>query len=200
MRSHLETHDTDPFSPPPPTAPFHDPASGEWVLSRYADVLAAFREPRLQPVNAKSEGSDVAAQARLRSDSVEALSAPRVSAWQAQLEPRAYDLVGRLPSDRPVDVVQEFAQPWSLDVAVIVTGADWAEAERLRDLAREVSAATADPSNSLLQSRGKAAGTELARRFDKAPIPMPRARFRSSIPNVTCVFGECLAGLAAVSR
>lgn len=36
----------DPLSPPRPEAPHFDPALGAWVLSRYADVLAAFREPQ----------------------------------------------------------------------------------------------------------------------------------------------------------
>lgn len=111
-------------------------------------------------------------QSRLRSETIAALPAAKLSEWEAQLEPLACDLIDRLPSDHLVDIVGEFAQLWSLSMAVIVTGARWGDAERLRDLARDVSSATADPSNSSLQSRAKAANTELARAFDKAPVSL----------------------------
>ena len=46
---------TDPLSPPPPEAPYFDQAAGAWILSRYADVLAAFRETRLWPIGQRGE-------------------------------------------------------------------------------------------------------------------------------------------------
>ena len=37
--------------PPEPAAPYFDANLNAWVLSRYADVLAAFRDPRLRTVS-----------------------------------------------------------------------------------------------------------------------------------------------------
>ncbi len=83
--------------------------------------------------------------------------------WQAQVEPLAFALIDRMPSRRPVDIVQEFARPWSLGVATIMTGANPADSERLETLAAQISLATADPSNSALGRDVTAANTELKR-------------------------------------
>src|SRR5581483_1269533 len=45
----------DQYSPPEPGPSYFDPGRNAWVLSRYADVMAAFREPSLWPVPARGE-------------------------------------------------------------------------------------------------------------------------------------------------
>src|ERR1700719_975163 len=93
----------DDLSSPPPGAPYFDPASDEWILSRYADVLSAFRDPRLWPVGSRGEDEgeggarDEDGRLRARGPVLDAISAPNVGAWQTQLEVLGDDFVERLP-------------------------------------------------------------------------------------------------------
>jgi cytochrome P450 len=91
----------------------------DWVLTRYDDVLAALKEPSF--VQTGDSGTvDAAEQQRARADVLAALPASRVEDWQTQITPLALDLLDRLPSDRPVDLVSEFIRPWCNAVAPIV--------------------------------------------------------------------------------
>jgi cytochrome P450 len=170
----------DPLSPPPSEAPRFDPVLATWVLSRYADVLAALREPRLSPISADSKDrpavANQAEQVHIRAELIGAFSASRVAEWQAQIQPLAHGMLGVLGTDRPVDLVREFAQPWSLRVAAMVTGADSVDCEPLADLARQVSAAAAEPWDPELQSAAAAASTELEKKLEGG-MPMRAPAF-----------------------
>jgi cytochrome P450 len=171
----------DPLSPPPPAAPFFDRARDAWVLSRYADVLAAFREPRLWPVGAKprerSQIGDEATSARLRVALQTALAPSQLAAWEARFIAMARETAERLPAAKPVDLVAEFAMPWSLRVAMLVTEADPARGDELAELARTVSAASAEPYDEALRSAKAAAHPQLERHFENARMPMAAAAF-----------------------
>ena len=186
-------------SPPCPEAPHFDPAQGAWVLSRYADVLAAFREPRLWPVGARRDDPpgirDEAAHDRVAAETMAALSPATLAGWQAQIEPLAHRLLEQLPTDRAVDLVGEFAQPWSLAVAVLVTGADAADGERLAALARQVSAAAAEPDDSALQSRAAAATAELERCFEKRTMPLGEPAFVAPSQTLPCFLANAWLAL-----
>jgi len=144
--------------------PYFDSALGAWVLRRYADVLAALHDPRLSQVGATSQGT--------RSHTRAALSLSRIVKWQSQIEPLARSMMDALPSDRPVDLVGEFAQPWCAELACIVTGVDRKDCRQLTELARLVSAAAADPDDPALKSTASAANDELKRRVPVGSIPM----------------------------
>jgi cytochrome P450 len=191
-------NDADPLSPPRPEAPRFDPAVATWVLSRYADVLAALRDARLRPISADSKDrspiADQADQLRLRAETLEAFSPSRVAEWQAQIGPLAYTVLELLPTDRPVDLVREFAQPWSLRVAAIVTGADSLDCESLTDLAREVPAAAAEPRDSVLQSTAAAANIELERRL-QGDMPMRAPAFVALSQTLPCLLANAWLAL-----
>jgi cytochrome P450 len=191
-------NDTDPLLPPPSEAPHFDPAVATWVLSRYPDVIAGLREPRLWPISAKSKErppiTDQADQLRLRAETLEAFSASRVAEWQAWIEPLAHSVLELLPTDRPVDVIREFAQPWSLRVAAIVTGADSLDCEPLANLAGQVSAAAAEPLDSVLQSAAEAASTELERKL-KGSMPMRAPAFVALSQTLPCFLANAWLAL-----
>ena len=63
----------------------------------------------------------------------------------------------------PSDLVSEFAQPWALAVALIVTGAKAEDAGRLNAFAQAVFSAAAEPFDAGLQKSGEQATVELAR-------------------------------------
>src|SRR5689334_15756773 len=112
-----ETND-DPLSPPRPVPPYRDESRSVWVLSRYAEVVAALREPRLSVEGGRREDGreveDAGAKLRVRTEMTAALSAAKLSEWQGKIEPLARELVDRLPCGRAVDIVQEFARPLCL--------------------------------------------------------------------------------------
>jgi cytochrome P450 len=74
MKVEPDERHADPLSPPQPVAPYRDPSRNAWVLSRYRDVLAALREPRLRLRQSEnlSETSDMG---KIRSETLTALSA-----------------------------------------------------------------------------------------------------------------------------
>jgi cytochrome P450 len=170
----------DPLSPRTPEPAHFRPALPGWVLSRYEDVLAALREPRFWPIGPKdgepSEIGDPAKHLDMRAATSAAFSAARVADWQAEMEPLAHRLMHRLPTHRPVDLVREFAQPWCLDAAAIVTEANAVERGPLADLARQVSAAAAEPNDPVLESEAVAANAELETRL-QGGIPMRASAF-----------------------
>ena len=172
---------TDALSPQAPQPAYYDPAVDGWVLSRYSDVLAALHETRLRPVDSRAstppERTDIEAQQQLRRDTLTALSRRKIQFWQTQFADLARSRFRTLRSYTRFDVVREFAEPWSLAVALIVTEADEKEGERLGELAREVSKSTADPLNEELRVPAKAANLELAKRLESSPIPMSGPAF-----------------------
>lgn len=121
------------------------------MLSRYADVLAAFRSPSLVPTGAKSKtrsgkaAPDKSVQLKLRAETKAALSLKHLQQWQKVLMPEVSALTQSLPTGQTVDLVGEFAQPLCLILATAVTGADPHDAKRLEKLAKHVSAAAAEP-------------------------------------------------------
>jgi len=149
--------------------PYFDSALGAWVLRRYADVLAALHDPRLSPVGTTSRET--------RSHTRAALSLSRIVDWQSQIEPLARSMMDALPSDRQVDMVSEFAQPWCVELACIVTGVDRKDRRQLTELARRVSAAAADPDDPELKSAASAANDELGRSVPGESIPMAGPAF-----------------------
>lgn len=167
--------------PPPPAAPYFDQERGGWILSRYADVTTALREPRLWPVTAHGEDQsktrDETGRLRLRPDVQDALSASRLSEWQAQLQQPTRCALDALPRDRPVDLLGEFAKPWCLTVAMLVTGADPADRERLSELGNTVFAGTGAPDGSPQKADAARATAELEQVFEHLGVPMGEPTF-----------------------
>lgn len=149
--------------------PHFDSALNAWVLRRYPDVLAALHDPRLSPVGPASEN--------IRSRTLAALPVSRIAEWQTQVEPLARRMMDALPTDRPVDLVSEFAEPWCEELAYLVTGTVRNECLRLVELARLVSAAAADPDDAELKSAASAANDELERKVPGGSIPMAGPAF-----------------------
>src|SRR5690349_17445728 len=89
----------DLLMPSPPRAAYFDGARDEWVLSGYADVLAALNDSRLVPAGQ--------VQPSIHDGTHKFLSAAQLSEWRSEIESLAHSRVAALPVDRPVDLVGE---------------------------------------------------------------------------------------------
>src|ERR1700746_894723 len=76
----------DPPSPPEIEPPYFDNTLNAWVLSRHADILAAFRATNLSPVSPESRNasasSDESARLKMRAAAMAALAPPQLRAWR----------------------------------------------------------------------------------------------------------------------
>lgn len=162
-------------------APYFDSRRKAWVLSRGSDVEAAFLEPNLWLVGPDaSEVPDAVArkqQAHVRMEALAAFPAGRLSQWADEWDSLAREIAKKLPRSRSVDVAAEYAFPWSLEVALRVTGAPRTAAGELCSLAEAVTAGTADPENAGLKEAAARAGVALDRELADSPPPMASATF-----------------------
>jgi cytochrome P450 len=133
------------------------------VLSRYADADAAFREPLL------SAGERGAWHEQYRRAASTAFSGPRLAEWRSSIEQEAKNICGRLQSGATLDLIHDFARPFSAATSDIVTGQSREEA---RQCARAIFLAAAEPFDAWLQEHGSEATRRLAEMFhgDFAPL------------------------------
>jgi len=166
---------------PPPREPYLDESRGVWVLSRYRDVLAALREPRLWPAGSPGEDPritrDEAGRLRLRGPTMDNLPAARVAEWQQQLEPVARGLLQRLAGEQTVDLLTAFAMPLCLRFALLVLDPPTHLHERLAGLGGDVFAATGAPDDSPLRAHASSATAELETFLRGSVMPMPEPTF-----------------------
>lgn len=172
---------SEPFAPPHPIAAWFDPAPDAWVLSRYSDVLAAFREPRLWTINGNGDDQmevrDDSGRLAARGAMQEALSHPKVVEWHKHFEAVVDSVLSSLPGNRPVDLLREFSQPCCLSLATLITGADPADAPRLGALGAATFAGTGADDGSEIKARAVEAGAELNRYFANSPFRMGEPTF-----------------------
>jgi cytochrome P450 len=171
----------EPLRPPPPRAPYFDTGRGAWVLSRYADVVAAFAEPNLWATSTEGEDQSASRDARgvllARGAIQDALSPQRLTRWQAEIEALAGRILEGLPDERAVDLLHEFAMPLCLDLAMRITGADRADQFRLAALAAQVFARVGAADGSAARTAADAATAELERMLAGADIPKGEPAF-----------------------
>src|ERR1700733_12453016 len=133
-------------SPCPPELedPYFDDHLRAWVLSRHADILAAFRASSLSlssPNDQKGgEPSGDSDRTKMRWETMEALSPNQLRAWRQRIAPEVDALIHRLPTEEPVDLLDGYARPLCLSLAAMVTGISRRAAEDLYEMARRVSA------------------------------------------------------------
>ena len=175
-------------------APRFDEANGAWVLSRNSDILAACRTSCLALAGFDStkvvKAPDEQAHRAMRAETLEALAPQQLRQWRDRLAEEAEALVEALPRERPVDLVGEYAQPLCLFLAAMATSVPMEEAERFARLAREVSEASAEPGDSALKMRAKAANVELRSNFSKGPEALRDSGFVALSQTLPCLLSK----------
>src|ERR1700748_2445891 len=146
--------------PPQVETAYFDYALNAWVLSKHADILAAFRDSSLAPTSPHdrntAEPSDDGDRAKMRAETMEALSPTQLRAWRAQLTPEVHARVDTLPTAEPVDLMDQYARPLCLSLAATVTGISRDDGIGLYEKAQRVSAAAAEPYDLALRVDAKA--------------------------------------------
>lgn len=145
---------------------------GAWMVTRYDDVLAGLRDERLSAVSAGDDAQpqlvDPAAHAQMRRTAFELFAPTRIDGWREQIEPLARDMLAAAGANGRIDLVREFAEPWSQRVAAVVTGTDENVSARLSCYAQDVFAAAAEPRDAVLAANARNATIELARGLHSA--------------------------------
>jgi hypothetical protein len=185
-------------------AAYFDEALKAWVLSRHADILAAFHASSLSPAShANNQGSQPSSESdqfertrfesdrlRMRADAMEALSPAQLRVWREHLTPAAYALASSLPIEEPVDLMDAYARPLCLSLAAMVTGISRSDAECLCERAQGISAAAAEPYDPALRRSAKSASTELRNHFHSGAEALRESGFVALSQTMPCILGN----------
>jgi cytochrome P450 len=183
------THDQLDSSSPPEVEPaYFDSVLNAWVLSKHADILAAFRATSLAPTGAHDK--DDTLRSRIRAETIEALSPAQLRAWREELTPEVQLLADALPTAEPMDLMDAYARPLCLSFAAIVTGISREHSIRLNEKAQRVSAATAEPYDPALRAGAKAANAELRSCFHSGPETLRDSGFVALSQTLPCLLGN----------
>jgi cytochrome P450 len=181
-------------SPPKIEAPYFDDHLQAWVLSKYADILAAFRSSSLCPAGHGPTNTSVPADeeglVKMRAEAMEALSPAQLAAWRERLAPEVQARAERLPIDEPVDLIHVYARPLCLSLAAMVTGISREEASRLQESAQRVSAAAAEPFDPALRRSAQSANAELRQHFHSGPEALRDSGFVALSQTMPCILGN----------
>jgi cytochrome P450 len=180
--------------PPGPEAACFDAILNAWVLSRHADILAAFRSSSLFPASSDStrpvQPSAEADHLKMRTETMEALPSFRLNAWRDELLPQAEALADGLPEDAAVDLLEAYARPLCLSLAAMVTGVSGGVARGLCERARLVSAASAEPYDPALRPGAELANEELKGYFHSGPESLRDSGFVGMSQTMPCLLGN----------
>jgi cytochrome P450 len=188
---------TDPHQPP-----YFDSAKRVWILTRYADVLAALQHPHLWPVGGgareiEAESRDEVGRLKMRSDVLARFSPANLAEWRALMQSDAVRIMHSLPTDRPVDLFREFTLPWGLTVAILATGSNPADREKLGALSTRVFAATGASDDSPLRPDAAQATAELEGIFQNGSIPLGEPTFVALSQTMARLIASCWHALAS---
>jgi cytochrome P450 len=174
--------------------PYFDASLDAWVFSRYADIVAALRDPSLIPTSVTkrkpaTEWNDEE-HLKMRSETLAALPASQLRAWKEQLAHHARQLVSTLPQDRPVDLIGEYASPLCLAISIPITGIHQDDALNILVRAQTVSAAAADPYDETLSKTAKTADAEVRRCFHAGPESLRHGGFVAITQTMPALLGN----------
>jgi cytochrome P450 len=180
--------------PPEIETPYFDNLLDAWVLSRHADILAACRTSNLARVGhisrRASEPTGDSDWLKMRAETMEALSPERLRKWREQVALEVQAMVGSLPIEEPVDLMDGYARPLCLSLAAMVTGISRDDAEGLQQRASRVSRAAAEPYDPALRVSAKAANEELRVCFHAGPEALRDSGFVALSQTMPCILGN----------
>ena len=177
-----------------------DDSLSAWVLTRYADVTAAFHSPALFPSGLSGSASSVAAVnkralSQMRRETRDALSPAQLRVWRREMAAAARVEAKGLTTGRSVDLIGSYAKPLCLRLAAMVTGISTSEAERIRAITEPISASAAEPFDHALKDAAKTASTSIRSCFHTGPEPLRDSGFVALAHTLPCLLGNAWSGL-----
>jgi cytochrome P450 len=180
--------------------PYFDTQLNGWVLSRYADVAAAFYCRDLALVGPASKTRyplvDETSRLRMRTETRDALSPIALRCWRKQILHHARERVAQFQCDQPIDLIGEYAEPLCLGLAIVATQPDVHPSQHHINLAAQVSRAAAEPLDDQLRSESRLARAELQPLFSKGPEPMRDSGFVALSRTLVSLLGNAWFALA----
>ena len=116
--------------------PYFDSAQDGWVLTRYQDVLAAFREPGLRQTEVRAGAAGPHSQAR--TDASAAISHLKLGQTQSEMTDLTCTFLDRLLPCREIDLIWAFIRPWSTELLLKSWQGDARQQRRLVSIARSL--------------------------------------------------------------
>ena len=139
----------------------YDETYQAWMIRRYADVVAALREPALV---AGGEDESTIAHATVHAATRRAYASDRLAEWRDELEASAKRFAEQLAIGAAVDLVRDLATPWCVGLAMKAAGT---RSDRAIDLARVVFLAAAHATDANASNDATTAVTELAQMLER---------------------------------
>ena len=85
-----------------------------WVLTRYQDVLAAFREPGLRQAETESKAAEPGSQARTNASA--AIAHLKLGQMQSKMTELIHTILDRLLPCRDIELIGAVIRPWSKEL------------------------------------------------------------------------------------
>jgi len=176
---------------------FFDESANAWVLSRYADVTAAFRSGHLCPVSPQGtiQTLDDTVRLQRRAEATAVFTPAKFLEWEKATCDIGQSLASDLAIGISVDLVSQYAQPLCHQLAFKITHAPLEHAELVLQLSSEVSAASADPFDLTLAERAKTCSAELSQYFLTGPESFRQSGFVAIAQTLPRLIARCWIAL-----
>jgi cytochrome P450 len=180
--------------------PYFDHELDGWILSRHADVLAAFSCADLQMIGAASRTSgqvvDERARLKMRAETRAALSPERLLSWRRLTLLHARECAAKFAPGQPLDLIRDYAEPVCLALAFLATEPLPAPGHDFNALAAEVAMAAAEPLDETAKRAAKIATAQLRPFFRTGPEPLRESGFVALARTTVSILGNAWFALA----
>jgi cytochrome P450 len=127
------------FGPAPPKEPYFDSTRGAWVLSRYADVVAALREKALHLASPKGkifpDGEDEVERSRQFAQVRAEIVLMSTAKWRSAARSIAHRVLCEAMGKERIDLLGDVTLPWCVSILLALSGATQPDAKRISELA-----------------------------------------------------------------
>jgi cytochrome P450 len=160
------------------------------ILNRYREVASALRDPDLGIVGG---AVDELAHRQMREQARHLYSPERITDWRSEFTSSARRIAESLTGE--IELVRDFAEPWSAGVAALVTEIGTDEAGALVPAAQIVFSAGTSPDDESLRAMAGQAAVKLASRFSQSNAALHTQAFVALAVSMPAFLGNAWLAL-----